>query len=156
LVYLGRPEEALPELDKALRYDQRLAAALPKGPRPRLARLLRERGLGLQKLGRFPEAAASFREANAILEELPKPTPDDLFYGACGHALLHGLALEKDSGQTRADADAAAEQALAGLRLASAAGYRDLANLRKNTFLDSLRRRPDFEGLLKELEEKVA
>jgi hypothetical protein len=42
------------------------------------------------------------------------------------------------------------------LRRSIAAGYRGLDNMRKNIFLDSLRKRPDFEKLLKELEEKTA
>jgi hypothetical protein len=38
------------------------------------------------------------------------------------------------------------------LRRAFAAGYRDLAYLRTDTDLDSLRKRPDFAKLLAELE----
>jgi hypothetical protein len=74
---------------------------------------------------------------------------------ACSYALKHALALDKGSGLTTADAPAAAEQAITTLRRAIAAGYRDLANMRKDTDLDSLRKRPDFEQMLADLEKEV-
>jgi hypothetical protein len=66
------------------------------------------------------------------------------------------VASEKESGLTLADADAAGEQAVDALRRAIAACYRDLAHLRRSKNLDSLRKRTDFEMLLKELEEKTS
>jgi hypothetical protein len=121
-----------------------------------MARLVSARGLALQKLRRFTEAAASYREAIGIWENLAKPEPDNLYSLACSYGLLHGLARENESGITVKDADAAGEQAVAALRRAIAAGFRDLAGIRKETDLDSLRERPDFEKVLKELEEKMA
>jgi tetratricopeptide (TPR) repeat protein len=156
LVVLGRPGEALPEFDKALLHARKVAAALPKETPTLIARLARERGKALQKLGQLPEAVASFREAIRIWKRMWKPKPDDQYDLASSYALLYGAALEKESGLTMMEADEVGEHAVAVLRRAIDAGYRDLATMSKDTDLDSLRKRPDFEKVLKELEEKMA
>ena len=47
-----------------------------------------------------------------------------------------------------------AVQAVTLLRQAFAAGYKDAAHMRKDTDLNALRSRPDFQKLLEELEKK--
>jgi hypothetical protein len=89
------------------------------------------------------------------LERLPKTESGDLYNLACCYALLHGLAQEKGSGLTTADADTAVEKAMGMLHRAKAAGYRDVAHMHKDTELDSLRKLPEFEMLLADLEKDI-
>jgi hypothetical protein len=117
-----------------------------------MAAPVRKRGVALQKLGRPGEAVEAYRESITLLEGLEKPEADDVYDLACSHALIHGVASEKGSGLTATAAFAAGEQAIATLRRAIAAGYRGLADMRRNTELDSLRKRPEFGKLLAELE----
>jgi hypothetical protein len=98
---------------------------------------------------------AAYRESITLLKKLAKPEPVNIYETACCYALICGTASEKGSGLTTADADTAGEQAMATLRRAISAGYRDLANMRKDTDLDSLRKRPDFEQVLADLEKEV-
>jgi tetratricopeptide (TPR) repeat protein len=152
LVVLGRPAEAVPELDKAMLVYRKMASPDKTWWRSELADAVRHRGIALQKLGRPGDAVAAYREAIALLEKLPKPEPYDVYSLACSHALIHGTAPDKGSGLTAADTHAAGELALAALRRAVAAGYRDRAGLHQDTDLDSLRQRPDFRKLLADLE----
>jgi hypothetical protein len=48
-----------------------------------------------------------------------------------------------------------ADRAVALLRQAVAKGYKDVAHLKKDADLDGLRRRPDFQQLLADLEAKA-
>jgi hypothetical protein len=88
-------------------------------------------------------------------KKLDKPTSVDLYNMTCYYALLHGLSRDKGSGVSAADTADAGKKALATVRRAITAGYRDTANLRKDTDLDSLRKRPDFEKLLADLETEL-
>ena len=110
----------------------------------------RQRGLALQKLSQPSEAVKAYRQSIALLEKLPKPEPVDVYCIASSHALIHSVALAKGSGLATADADSAAEQATTMMRRAFAAGYSDLAYLRKDSDFDSLRQHPDFQKLLAE------
>jgi serine/threonine protein kinase len=67
---------------------------------------------------------------------------------------LAGLASEAASGLTAADGQALADQAMKTLSAAVAAGYRDVAHMRKDTDLDALRKRDDFQKLLADLQAK--
>jgi len=152
LVSLDKPQQALPEFDKATRIYRKRANPSATWWRSELAYIARQRGLALQKLGQPGEAVKAYRESFTLLEALAKPQPADIYYMACSHALIHGVALEKGSGPTRADAVAAGEQAMSTLRRAVAAGYRYASSMRKDTDLDSLRKRSDFQKLLADLE----
>jgi hypothetical protein len=58
-------------------------------------------------------------------------------------------AQRKDRAQTYAD------RAMTTLRQAVQNGYKDVAHIKKDTDLDPLRSRPDFQKLLQELEAKA-
>lgn len=154
LVMLGKPGEALQEFDQALLLYRKLGAssALRQGHIPET---ISERGVALQKLGRVSEAVASFRESITLLEKLAEPEPDDIYALSCSYALLHAIAGEKGSGMKTEDKDGAAEKAVATLRRAIAAGYRKAVWIRNDTKLDSLRKRPDFEKLMADLEKDI-
>jgi serine/threonine-protein kinase len=156
LTQMGQATQALPHLAEAVTLWGELADAPTALPsyRSSHAAAVRSQGVAFQKAGRPAEAAAAFQKALTLLKKKARPMPDDLYATACAHSLLSGVAPEKGSGLTTADADAEATEAMAALRRAIRAGYHDLAHLRKDPELDSLRRRKDFQKLLKELETK--
>jgi tetratricopeptide (TPR) repeat protein len=154
---LGRQDEVVQECREAAQTWQALADAHPTllGYRISLASVAGMRGKALQQLGRLREAVAAYREAIDRMEKLPQRTSNGHYSTTCYYALLYGIAREKGSGLTPADAHAAGEQAMATLRRAIAAGYRNAAHMRKDTDLDSLRQRPDFENVLADLEKDI-
>jgi tetratricopeptide (TPR) repeat protein len=155
LAGLGQGEEALEEYDRAERVFGELHVLSPGRWKSIRANTFRNRGIALQKLSRPGEAVKAYRESITLLESLPKPTTVNLHDVACGYALLHGTGQEKESGLTNAEAQAAGEKAVAALRRAIAAGYRNAEGLRKETDLDSQRKRPDFEKVLADLEKEI-
>jgi serine/threonine-protein kinase len=155
LAELGKHGESLGESDKALALYRKVAGDPPTRFQSALMDALYQRGHALQKLARPSEAVGAYREAIALGEKLVKPTSDDLYNISCDYALLHGLSRDKGSGVSAADAAGAGEKAVATLRRAIMAGYRDTANLRKDTDLDSVRKRHDFEKLLADLETEL-
>jgi eukaryotic-like serine/threonine-protein kinase len=72
----------------------------------------------------------------------------NLFDLACAQSLLAGVGGEPGPGLSAAEARARADRAMDTLRRAVAAGYRDLANMRKDADLDALRSRADFQLLM--------
>ena len=68
------------------------------------------------------------------------------------HARLAGLATKPGSGMVAAEGGSEAERAMHWLRQAVAAGYRNLALMRKDDDLDPLRSRPDFQMLMMDLD----
>jgi hypothetical protein len=73
---------------------------------------------------------------------------------ACYYALLAGVAAEAGSGLTAAEGQEVADKAMEVLRRAVVSGYRNVAKMRTDTDLDSLRKREDFQKLMQELEAK--
>jgi hypothetical protein len=86
------------------------------------------------------------------VEQLPELTPRDYYNLACYRALLAGVATEAGAGMTAEEGKATAEQALAALRQAVAAGFGSVARVRTDASLDTLRPREEFQKLLAELE----
>jgi serine/threonine protein kinase len=156
LAKLGRPEEALAAYRQAIVHqrvgfdkDPRLARhrQFLSGHYEKLAELQRQ-------LGRPAEAAATSRERQLLW---PKD-PAQHYSIACDLALCIPLV-----GQGKIDLTAAeqaerrqyADQAMALLQQARAAGFEDVERVRKDEDLDPLRSRPDFQQLLAELEAKA-
>jgi tetratricopeptide (TPR) repeat protein len=163
---LGRHKEALDAFWKSVGLLRPLADADPTDVMYRrnlvasyagVASALVSMGKAEEEVLEYDKAARLYRESITILQELEKPTATghDLYNLACGYAVLHGLARKKVSDQISAEAEAAGEQAVAMLRRAIAAGFRDAAHMRKDTDLDSMRERPDFEKLLADLEKEI-
>ena len=82
---------------------------------------------------------------------------NDVYNAACFFAQCVSLA-ERDSqlaeDHRKERAQAYTDRALATLRRAVQNGYRDIAQMKKDTDLDPVRSRPDFQALLKEVEMK--
>jgi tetratricopeptide (TPR) repeat protein len=105
--------------------------------------------------GKRQDARRSLQELRTLIEKLPQADDEDLYKLACVRAQLSRLA---GSGQAPLTSPEQAErrqyldQAMDALRKAIASGYRDLAELRKDTYLDPLRDREDFHKLVAELQ----
>lgn len=143
LELLNRGKEALPELEATL---QAAAGGTDPGSARRLLVL---RQIACQFRGDEAGCRSAYRELAA-----GKPTqPGELFEMAC-HAGRVGLATQladpSPAGTQRAAQDA--EETMAWLRKAIAAGYRDNGWIRREKALDLVRDRPDFQKLVAELE----
>jgi tetratricopeptide (TPR) repeat protein len=101
--------------------------------------------------GKRQDARRTLQQARSLMEKLPQPNGEDLYNLARMSAQLSRLA---GSGQTALSASEQAEhhryldQAVDALRKAIASGYRGLAELKKDTSLDPLRDRDDFQKLV--------
>ncbi len=84
------------------------------------------------------------------MERLSSLQPDgyNLYNLACFRSLLSGIAAEPGSGLTSGEVSTLGEQAVLALRRAVAAGFRDIGFMRRDTDLDPLRGRADFQMLL--------
>src|SRR5262249_36435773 len=152
----GKRAEALASYKKALAIQQKLADTHPKDPHHQgdLANSVASLG-AFERAGGHPASAdAVFRQALGILERFPSRGPIDPYNLACCDAMLAGAAADRGSGITAADATAAADKAMAALRDAVAAGYRNVAGIKSDPDLAVLRPRADFQKLMKELEPK--
>src|SRR5262249_45322449 len=134
LTQLGRHAEAVQDWDRALELDEG-----PNRPTFRLSR-----AVNLAQLGQDQQATT---EVEAVLQAGP-PTADRLYDAACVFALSAGKAGDP------AVQERYAARAVALLRDAVAKGYNKVAHLKKDSDLDALRQRADFQQLLADLEAK--
>ena len=156
---MGRMPESLDYYQKARAIRERLADADSKS-----AQAQRDLGFSYEKLGevtlqlgRTKEAIDLYQKAQAIYERLAEGDSTnanaqrDLLAGY--YHLTRGFARLSAS----ADKDARekdAQQAMDFLRKAVAKGYGNVAHLKEDKDLDSLRSREDFRKLVAELEKK--
>ena len=105
----------------------------------------------------FRGDAAGFRVALVKWEQWRKPSSGtDLYNLACFNIRLSILVRAADPSPAVAkQADADADRAMDCLRKAIAAGYRNLAKMEKDTSLDGLRGRKDFQELMASLRAKA-
>ena len=80
-----------------------------------------------------------------------QPSGYNLYNLACFRSLLSGIAAQPGSGLTAAEVGSLGEQAVETLRRAVAAGLQDVAFMRRDTDLDPLRSRPDFQMFMMDL-----
>jgi tetratricopeptide (TPR) repeat protein len=148
LGYLGRDAEALEHTRAAVAIQERLAAEHP-GERWTKIGL----ATGCLYLGRSPalpraEARAILAKGEATLAALPNPAAVELYNLACMRARLIPLA--------DGDRDQAVARALASLRRAIDAGYRDAVNISTDVDMEPLRQHDEFNKLLADLRSRLA
>jgi serine/threonine protein kinase len=146
--HLGRLEEARATVAEAVAQERQALAAVPQEVRYR--RQLASHYITLanmeRRLGRLDAAAAA-------AEERMKLYPDragDLFYD-----VARDLAMTAGAAQGEAQARYI-ERAMVALRRAVAVGFHDVGRLQKDMALDVLRKREDFQQLLREMERNPA
>jgi len=161
LLDAGRAEEALAVISKVLPEQEKLVAndkpdnrEVPEYDlrvylfRQVLAELLSRQAEALAKLGKPAEAAKSLRQAIEITEDLCKQEPcylDDL-----AHHLTLASTLPGGAGVSNP-----ADRAVKALRGFIASGFDNAYKLRHDARLEPLRKRDDFQKLVRELEAKV-
>jgi hypothetical protein len=97
--------------------------------------------------------AAGCRETAEMWEKLNRADADSLYEAACFRAITAAVAGQApDTGAARLATDDA-DRAMAWLRKAIAAGYRDIPHLLKDSDLAALRGRSDYADLLWDLAE---
>jgi tetratricopeptide (TPR) repeat protein len=152
----GHPLEALASYERARAILQKLTDLNPSLTlfQNRLAMSHSYLGLARQRGGRPAEAAVEFRRAIAIMERLAILQPDgyNLYNLACFRSLLSGIGAQPGSGIPPEEVSRVADQAVQALHQAVAAGSRDVAFMRRDTDLDPLRSRPDFQMLILDLD----
>jgi eukaryotic-like serine/threonine-protein kinase len=152
----GKLDEAMPWIQKSIDILQNLLKQTPNEPQ-----VLRELGSALTaqaelELDRKHPAAAvqSLQAAVRLFESIAGPSATQVYNLACCQARLAGAGSVAGSGMKAEEVRDTADKAMATLNRSVAAGYRDATNIRTDADLEAIRKRPDFEKLLKELEKK--
>jgi serine/threonine-protein kinase len=151
---MGRPAEAQASYEQALAILEALFKAEPSVSDNPTWLIQGLKGLGASHFaaGRAAEAVTAWRRAVAIGERLRSPNDQPLSYLAGCHAFLGAAAGVPGSGLAADEGPVELGRAMDTLSRAVAAGYRDVHWMRRDPDLDPLRRRPDFQVLLMELE----
>ncbi len=139
LLQLDRGAEALPLLDDFLQRVRGKSTPLD----------LISEALYL-RLGYFAKRkdTAGCRATAELWEKQQRTDADSLYDAACMRAVTAGVLGASD----KTAADAEAERAMAWLKQAVSAGYKNAAHMKQDSDLDALRSRPDFRQLLASLE----
>jgi eukaryotic-like serine/threonine-protein kinase len=146
LAAVGRDAEALQLIDECL---QRTSGKVVD---PRLRPALLD-----QRLRHFQKAkdGAGCRQCAEIWEKQPCANADCLYNAACFRAVAAATFRANGKSATAArEADAEADRAMACLKQAVAAGYKDGAAMQKDDDLAALRSREDFKKLVTDLDAK--
>jgi serine/threonine protein kinase len=144
LVALDRGAEAVPLIDDCVRR------ATGKVVDPDLLP-----GVMLLRLRHFEKVrdAAGCRQTAEMWENLNRTDADSLYNAACMRAVTAAVLRASDGSPAgREQADAEADRAMAWLKQAVAAGYKNVAHLKQDQDLDALRDRADFIKLVAGLE----
>ena len=154
---MGHPERALRAFLESLEVSRRLARE-----NPAIVSLRRELFQDYQSVGdihreqgREAEAVESHRQAIELLDALPRETGQDIFKIACFLALCARPANNASSAPSEvelAECRRNAEAAMATLRQAIAAGFRNAVSFKLRDELSALRARDDFKAILAELD----
>jgi tetratricopeptide (TPR) repeat protein len=113
------------------------------------AELLSRQADSLSRLGKPTDAAKSIRQAIDIIEPFTKPEPCYLYDLA--HYLTLASTLPGDAGLSKP-----ADQAVEAIRNFIASGFDNPYKLRHDPRLEPLRKREDFQTMVRELEAKLA
>jgi serine/threonine protein kinase len=140
---LDRGAEALPIVDECLR----LVAGKVVHP----ALLPGLMGVRLRLCAKNNDAAGC-RATAEMWEDQKLADAYSLYNAACFRAVTARVIRAGDEEDAAKVAAAEADQAMAWLKRAAAAGFKDAAHIKKDTELDALRDRADFQQLLAELE----
>jgi hypothetical protein len=155
LAEAGQTTEAKELLRRGEKNLETLLRAHPEDLEYRgdLAECLSVRGM-LHRESGAAGALPTYRRAREILETLPHPSADALFILAGVQAQCAALPASdatRPSAGEPAERPVTLDRAMETLRRATAAGFRDVDRLGRDTNLDPLRTRPDFQRLRMDL-----
>jgi hypothetical protein len=149
----GRTSETKAALEKALSITAKLVADHPEVPEYQQQAAITSTDLGiLQAEQGDPVAGLRLcRYALACLTAIKTPSLEHLYLMTRAHAKIGELLASSPLDPTRDPADTPAahfDAAMALLKRAVAAGFRDPANMPSDKAIDALRSRPDFQLLM--------
>ena len=149
--------EAFSAIDAGLAMRQKLAEADPKNTAytDQLGYSHAYRGWALVRSGQPSKAAADLRRALELWAKEPASNLETRLERSRALALLARLGGDANSGVTKAEAAAFADQSVAALRDAVSAGWGLTDELKEPDF-DALRGRADFQKLVADVEAKAA
>jgi serine/threonine protein kinase/tetratricopeptide (TPR) repeat protein len=142
---LGRSAEAVPLIDDCLK---RVAG---KTIDPRIVPAAIE--IGLRHFEKRNDAA-DCRTTAELWEQFRRTDAESLYSAACWRAVTAAVQAKTPGADAARLAGEDADRAMAWLKQAVAAGYKDAAQVRDDRDLEALRGREDFKKLLAELEPK--
>jgi tetratricopeptide (TPR) repeat protein len=144
---MGRPSDAMQSCTRALEIRQKLAEADPAVIAFQENLALSHAAVGVQQraMGNPGDAIRSLEAALGILEKVNGQHASHLYNRACVLALISNLAGPGDKGADAGD------RAMETLHRAVAAGFRDVCHMARDTDLDALRSRSDFQLLMRDL-----
>ena len=145
--FLGRHADALKLREETLAARKRVLGA----DHPDTLSSMGSGASSLVKLDRGAEAVPLIRAAVARWEKLDRRDADSLYKAAVFRAVASAAQAKAGGAEASKLAAEDADQAMAWLTKAVAAGYKDRADIEKDTDLDALRGRADFKKLLEAL-----
>jgi hypothetical protein len=144
LVQLDRGAEAVPAIDECVRRATGRVVA------PHLLQTVID--LRLRHFEKTKDAAGC-RQTAEMWETLKRTDADSLYIAAGMRAVTAAVFRAADTSPTGSQqADVEADRAIAWLRQAIAAGYKNAAHMKQDKDLDALRDRADFTKLVTKLE----
>jgi tetratricopeptide (TPR) repeat protein len=164
----GERTDAFTFAQKARTVFERLGSTDPEDAswRLELAKSHNNMGRLLREAGKPAEALRSFQRAVDVYEGQPALDPENSFNLACNLALCMPLIGDDGGSQGARSAPLKpsksdelrrklyGDRGMEALRVSAAAGFVSPQVLQTDTDLDPLRSRPDFQALMKEVEEK--
>jgi eukaryotic-like serine/threonine-protein kinase len=157
----GQLREGLRDVERGKEMRERLLTGQPLNidPRADLARSWYHLARIHVLSGAAAEAITSIRKAEELYAGIPPKGPEDIYFRACMKALHGGLlgankAERELSASERAERQRLADEAIALLKKAAAAGYANPSRFKNDSPLESLRSRPDFQDLLRSLDRR--
>jgi hypothetical protein len=143
LFKLNRAAEAMPMIEEVVERAARLEV------QPDLIGLLNNQRLFYKQAN----DVAGCRRTAELWEKLHRTDPRSLYNAACYRAVVVAVIRASDKSPAAVQkARAEADRAMDWLQKAIAAGYNNVALMKKDSDLDPLRDRPDFQALLAEQE----
>jgi tetratricopeptide (TPR) repeat protein len=147
LFRLNRGNEALPMIEEVVDRAVRMKV------QPDLVGLLNNQ----RSYFKTAKNVAGCRRTAEMWEKLHRTDPRSLYNAACYRAVVAAVLLAADKSPNAAkESYAEADRAMSWLQQAVAAGYDNVALMKKDTDLDALRDREDFRKLLAEQEARAA
>jgi eukaryotic-like serine/threonine-protein kinase len=152
---LGKLDDAAASAQKSIDVNEKMLKDNPKDPdnSDRRLELLSLQGDIARDRKQPADAVKIYRSSIKIREGVAAPGADQLYDLACVRAKLAGAAVDSGSGLSAAEARAEADQAMATLRRAAAAGFNSAEKFQKDPDLESLRKRDDFKQLIQDLQQ---
>jgi serine/threonine-protein kinase len=157
---LGHTAEALQAYQRAIDVRQRLARDNPAVVwlHTEILEVYQELAGYQRQLKQTAEADRTLRRAREVIERLPTDSPQALFTAACVRSQLARFLSQGSKELTAAEQatpQGEADQAMALLLKAVAAGFRDVQRLKERPELSFVRSREDFKALVSGLEADV-